>query len=311
MKFAVYLFILLAGINLPSGAQDTGSNQESPHIDTLVIKRDREDANRIWSMDTVRIFGLMFISGRKNHRNFAQVLVDSVHRANRYHRNVRTNFLVLDLGVNNYIDRTPYYPDNYAAYASSPVYNLAPRTPAQGPVTASEFRLVPQKSVNVNIWIFLQKVNLIHHVVNLQYGLGAEMNNFRYENNISYVPGYQTTIIRDSVGFRKNKLFTEYLTVPLMLNFETNPFHHKRSFQISFGVSGGYLFKSRTKQISQERGKVKDNDAFNLDTWRGSLIGEIGFGNIKFYGSYSLTPLHQNGLVQYPFSVGIRLLDGL
>ncbi len=311
MKFAIYLMILLAGISLSAGAQDTIPDQGHHHIDTLVIKKDREDANRVWSMDTVRFAGLMFISGRRNNRNFSQVIVDSVYRANRFHRNLRTTFLVVDLGVDNYIDRTPYYPNDYAAYAASPVYKLAPRTPAQGPVTASEFRLIPNKSVNVNIWIFLQKVNLIQHVVNLEYGLGAEMNNFRFANNISYVPGYQTTIIRDSIGFRKNKLFSEYLTVPLMLNFNTSPYHHNRAFQISFGVSGGYLFKSRTKQISDERGKVKDNDAFNLNTWRGSLVGEIGIGGLKFYGSYSLTPLHENGLVQYPFSVGIRLGDGL
>ena len=29
------------------------------------------------------------------------------------------------------------------------------------------------KSVNVNIWFFMQRLNLIKHVVNLKYGLGS------------------------------------------------------------------------------------------------------------------------------------------
>jgi hypothetical protein len=310
MKSVYCLLVALTGISFSANAQDSSVNNGKTE-DTFIIKKNPNRYDRVWAMDTIHFAGLMFVTGRKDNRNFSQIMIDSVHRARRYHRNVHTKFLILDLGVDNYIDRTPYYPDNYAAYAASPLYKLAPRTIAQGPVTASEFSLIPQKSVNVNIWIFMQRINLIRHVVNLQYGLGVEMNNFRFQNNISYIPGYQTTIIRDTVNFSKNKLFTEYLTMPLMLNFDANPFHHSRAFQLSFGVSGGYLFKARTKQVSDIRGKVKDNQAFNLEKFRGSLVAEIGYGNLKFYGSYSLTPLHQDGLVQYPFSIGIRLNDNL
>lgn len=133
------------------------------------------------------------------------------------------------------------------------------------------------------------------------------MNNYRYARSITYLPGYPTQIIRDTVEFSKNKLFAEYISIPLMLNFNSNPARPGRAFQASFGVSGGYLLKSRTKQISEERGKVRKTDDFNLNKWRFGLTSELGYGPVKLYGNFALTPLHDYGLQQYPFSIGLRL----
>ena len=69
---------------------------------------------------------------------------------------------------------------------------------------------------------------------------------------------------------------------------------------------GGYLLKARTKQVSEERGKVRLTDEFSLNKWRFALTGEIGYGPIKLYSNFALTPLHDYGLEQYPFSVGFR-----
>jgi hypothetical protein len=132
------------------------------------------------------------------------------------------------------------------------------------------------------------------------------MNNYRFARNISYVAGYSSLIIRDTVSFSKNKLFAEYLSVPVMLNFNSNPARPSRAFKMSMGFMGGYLVKARTKQISKERGKEKQVDEFNLNKWRLSLTGDIGYGPLKLYGNFAVTPLHDYGLEQYPFSIGLR-----
>jgi hypothetical protein len=133
-----------------------------------------------------------------------------------------------------------------------------------------------------------------------------EMNNYRFARSITYVPGYPTEIIRDTINFSKNKLFAEYLSVPLMLNFNSNAARPSKAFKMSMGIMGGYLVKARTKQISKERGKVKKVDDFNLNKWKVSVTGDIGYGPFKLYGNFALTPLHDYGLEQYPFSIGIR-----
>ena len=81
------------------------------------------------------------------------------------------------------------------------------RTPFQ----KSDLKLITGKSSNVNIWLFMQKLNVADRVLNLKYGLGLEMFNFRYKNDISYNnnPDY---IYRDTIDFSKDKLYVGYAT---------------------------------------------------------------------------------------------------
>ena len=143
---------------------------------------------------------------------------------------------------------------------------------------------------------------------NLKYGMGLEMYNFRYESRISYRKDPDTYVFNDSIGFTKNKLFIEYLTVPMMINFNSTP-NSRRGFSLSAGISAGYLINSRNKQISGERGKQKYKNDFNFEPWRLATIAEIGLGPVKLYGSYSLNRLQRDitRVEQYPYTIGIRL----
>lgn len=209
--------------------------------------------------------------------------------------NVNTNWFIFDLGFANLRDNTVY---------GSPEANGYLNANGGNPFTADDLDLNTGKSSNVNLWFFMQKLNITKHVLNLKYGLGMEMYNFRYKKDISYNddPSY---IYRDSVSFSKNKLFVNYLTVPLMLNLNTSP-DKKRGFTLSAGVSAGYRIGSRNKQISDERGKDKIKGDFDLEPWRFAYVAEMGIGPVRVYGSYSVNPLHQNGLQQYPYTVGLR-----
>jgi hypothetical protein len=150
----------------------------------------------------------------------------------------------------------------------------------------------------------MQRLNLTKGYLNLKYGLGLEMFNFRYENNISYHrnPSY---IYRDSSNFSKNKLFASYVSVPFMINLNTRP-GKKEGLSFSAGISAGYLVGSRNKQKSEDRGKTKVKGDFDLEKFRVAYIGELGLGPVRLFGSYSITPLHEKGLVQYPYSFGLR-----
>ncbi|HRI20207.1 MAG TPA: outer membrane beta-barrel protein, partial [Panacibacter sp.] len=254
--------------------------------------------------DTIRVGNFVIIKKNKDgsdssstdqHRN---VYVDiNVFQNNRvkHKSNVSTNWMIFDLGFANVRDNTEYGSEEANSYLN-----------AQGgaPFTKSDLALRTSKSSNANIWLFMQKLNISKHVLNLKYGLGLEMYNYRYENNISYVKN-PASIIRDEVNFSKNKLYVGYATVPLMVNINTNP-NRRKSFSISAGVSAGYKLSSRNKQISDERGKVKIKGDFDLDPWRLAAVAELGLGPVRLYGSYSFNTLHQTGLQQYPYAVGIR-----
>lgn len=211
-------------------------------------------------------------------------------------KTLSTNWLILDLGFANLRDKTDYGSSAATTYLHSN---------GGAAFTKDDMKLNTGKSSNVNLWFFMQKLNLTHQVLNLKYGLGLEMYNYRYDNNISYHkdPAY---IFRDSVDFSKNKLYAGYITVPFMININATP-GKRNGFSFSAGISAGYRIGSKNKQVSDERGKQKIRGDFDLEPWRFAYIAEMGIGPVRIYGSYSINPLHQSGLVQYPYAFGLRL----
>ena len=216
-------------------------------------------------------------------------------------KNIQTNWWTLDLGFANYHDKSPmiYWmvdplPNNLSIYP--------------GPMTSKSFSLNNKKSSNVNLWVVQQKVNLYQHKINLKYGIGFEMFNFRFEKPVSFREDISGFVKYDDVVFSKNKLLVKYLTIPVQINFKPNP-NMKKGFYASVGMSAGYLLNAKNKQISAERGKEKFEGNFNLNDWRIATIGELGLGSIRLYGSYGMNNLFNKNQVFYdmqPFALGLR-----
>jgi hypothetical protein len=165
----------------------------------------------------------------------------------------------------------------------------------------------------------MQRLNLIKHHVHLKYGLGVELNNYRYKSGVNlnynenglipYTVNTQTNapfIFRDSISFSKNKLAADYATIPVMLNFVTNADERKNRFSLSMGVSAGYLYSQRNKQVSNERGKLKNRGDYNLERFKFSYVAELGLGPVMLYGSYSPQSMYGKSLDIRPFNIGFR-----
>ena len=288
------LFTLMAGILLCGAA-----NAQVDSTKTDSTKNSKES-------DTIRIGGIIIINkGGDDGHSKTHVSIGKKHKKNL--SNVSTNWGILDLGFVNYTDKTDY--GNTGTY----IYNR----PGAVPLGKNDFDLNDGKSAHVGIWLFMQRLNLVKHQLNLKYGLGLDLNNYRYKShaNISYLERnpYITnqstppTIIRDSILFSKNKLAADYFSVPLMLNFVTNPGYNNKGLSISFGISVGYLYNSRNKQISDERGKLKNKGDYDLEHFKFSYTGEIGLGPVKLYASYSPQSFYNTGLDMRSYSFGIRL----
>ncbi len=240
--------------------------------------------------DTIHVGNMVIV--RSGSHDDTEITIHKHHNYYYNHSNVRTNWIIIDLGFANYNDRTNY--------ASAPAQQFAPGS------TGDWFNLRNSKSVDVNIWLFMQRLNLIKHVVNLNYGLGVELNNYRYTSPILYSEDPATLVSYDSLRhYKKNKLAADYVTVPLMLNFNFTP-HRREGFGFSVGASAGYLYSSRQKIITVEDGKKKLHNNFDLNPWKISWIGELQLGPVKLYGSYATQSMFKKGLDQVPYTVGIR-----
>lgn len=222
----------------------------------------------------------------------------SFDRGQKKLKPITTNWWIFDLGFANYVDRTDNLDYSSTIYSSSSL----------SMVSSKDLKLNNVKSSNFNIWIVQQKASLYKNYWNLKYGIGLEMYNFRFQRSISFSNTAGNNIYFDDVNFTKNKLFVEYLTVPVQLNYHSKP-DNKKSFYASLGVSAGYLIQSHTKQISEERGKRKVNGNFNLNNFKMATIGELGVGSLRLYGSYNLTNMFDKNLTHFdltPFAIGVR-----
>ncbi|MCW3106550.1 MAG: hypothetical protein JWQ09_1056 [Segetibacter sp.] len=247
-------------------------------------------------VDTIKVGNFIIIKkSRDNAGNRATTNI-SIERKSYKPTKISTNWWIFDLGFANVNDKTNY--------AGTDAQNFLRSVGPGGKPGKDDLKLRASKSSNVNIWIVMQRLNLAKGYLNLKYGLGFEMFNFRYENSIRYnkSPNY---IYKDSISFSKDKLYAGYATVPFMLNLNTSP-GRKKGLSISAGISAGYLVGSHTKEISKERGKEKTKGDLGLEKFRLAYVGELGIGPIRLFGSYSLTKLHEIGLEQYPYSLGIR-----
>lgn len=258
--------------------------------------------------DTVRVGNFLIIK-KNNGSEGSQIITKSynswdnnikVIRTAPKKRNISTNWFIFDLGFANIQDKT-----NYSFAQSGPYFKQF--RPQDGPVNENSYRLNTGKTSNVNLWFFMQKLNVSKHVLNLKYGMGLEMFNIRYDSRLSYRKDPVPYVYNDSISFSKNKLYAGYLTVPLMVNVNVTP-GKRNGFSFSGGVSMGYLIASRNKQISAERGKQKITGNFDMEPIRWAAIAEMGIGPVRIYGSYALNAMQKDRtrMEQYPYAIGLR-----
>lgn len=273
---------------------------------TLFAQKDSIRVNQ--SNDTIKIGGIIILKkGAPNEKRRVTVTVGRDRKPRT--SNIVTSTFFFDLGFSNWTDKTSYA----AATAGNDLVNR----PGASAIGEKDFSLRTGKSVNFNLWLVGQRVNLIKHYVNLKYAFGLELNNYRFKSNVSFKEGgfnpYNSAVdiphafaFTDSIQFSKNKLAADYFTIPVMLNFRTNPTYNNRGLNISAGISMGYLYSSRNKQVSSERGKLKNRGDYDLRKWKFAYVGELGFGFINLYGSYSPKSIFKNDLNFQPYNIGLR-----
>ncbi|RYD83287.1 MAG: hypothetical protein EOP53_01260 [Sphingobacteriales bacterium] len=262
--------------------------------------------------DTIRIGNILIIKkgGKNDDGNNKDVEVKMGRRQPKSNSRISTNWFVVDLGFANFSDNT-----DYAAATASGFLVNRPGTPE---FSKSDFKARTGKSINVNIWIVMQKLALEKKGhVNLKYGVGLELNNYRFkapltfkESGLKPYVGTQSGspfIYEDSISFGKNKLAADYLTVPLMINFASNPGNNRKGISLSAGVSAGYLYSQRNKQKSDANGKDRNKGEYDMERFKLSYIAELGLGPVRLYGSYSPKSMFEHDLDMKPFTLGVRL----
>ena len=268
-------------------------------ICTLMTGFAQTDSTGKQAPDTIKIGGMVIIREKgsqpdKEEKGKKRGIYINTRRHNDRPSNISTNWWIVDLGFSNYVDNA-----NYTLAQSS---NFV----AAG-IGEDEMKARAGKSRNVNLWFFMQRINMIKHAVNLKYGVGLELNSYHFDDTRIKFEKNPTKIILDESlkDAKKNKLAADYLTVPVMLNFNFTPKKNK-TFGFSAGVSAGYLYSARQK--TKMGGDIKKTKSdFDLERWKLSYVGELLLGPVKLYGSYAFKNMWEKGLDQTPYTVGFRI----
>lgn len=188
-------------------------------------------------------------------------------------KTVITKWNVLELGLNNTLNNNTFEMPN--AYAN--------------------MELEGAKSINFHWGIIQQGVNIVKGKLRFVYGLGIEYNNYRFKQNIDLVKDSKPldVVVNTQHDYSKNKLVTQYITVPLMLNFKSNPKDPDNSFNVSAGVQVGYLYGAHQKQKWSDGGKEKRKikDDYNLADYRFGYVVNFGYSGFNLYAKYYPTTM--------------------
>ncbi len=145
-------------------------------------------------------------------------------------------------------------------------------------------------------------------------GVGIATTNVYHNSNLILLNDSLSYFrpIADNVNFRKNKLSTTAVDVPIELRFRTNPNKFNQSFKVALGVRVGYLLDAKTKYRGDEADGtgeifIKDKLLPNISRVRYGTSLRVGYGNFNVFAFYSLSTLFDanRGPGIHPISVGI------
>jgi len=109
-------------------------------------------------------------------------------------------------------------------------------------------------------------------------------------------------------SYKKNKISTTYLDVPLELRLRTNENGNGKRFKIAIGGKVGYLVNAHSKIIDDD-GKKKSFIFPNVNPFRYGFVARLGYGkfNISLFHSISGFFEDGKGVEMLPHAIGIGI----
>jgi hypothetical protein len=142
-------------------------------------------------------------------------------------------------------------------------------------------------------------------------GIGVNVQNVGFENQtLNFKDTGSQVIFSNNAGFKRYKLTTTRLEMPLELRFFGNNKNRNRGFKAAIGANVGLFISGHTKGVSGSGGsKFNDKTVTKrfMEQWNFAPTMRVGYGNFSLYGSYSLSPVFKEnaGPAVLPLSVGI------
>ena len=124
---------------------------------------------------------------------------------------------------------------------------------------------------------------------------GFEWNYLRLKNDIILDTEATTLAYSPSdITYKKNIFTSTYLRTPLSFEWRGRRNHHGHRPKIAFGAMTGILLKGTQRLKSEEHGKQKFKDNYNLASFQYGAFARIGFGSLGVFAKYYMNDMFEN-----------------
>ncbi|MES2618020.1 MAG: outer membrane beta-barrel protein [Bacteroidota bacterium] len=173
------------------------------------------------------------------------------------------------------------------------------------------------KSVNLNLGLINQSMNLYKGRFLFSYGIGLNNYYLKYQNKqmVQYIDpqGYLASYVDTVNNYDKNRLNVKYYSIPLMLEYHSK----NKNFNIAAGVE--YSFSGRTSVVTKgDKGsnefKRKEENDIKINPTQINAVVKVGIDNVALYARYTITDMHEDAFTEatnphyHLFSVGLCLM---
>ncbi|MEP6675536.1 MAG: outer membrane beta-barrel protein [Ferruginibacter sp.] len=172
-----------------------------------------------------------------------------------------------------------------------------------------------------NVYIMLDKPFKGNPKMSVAFGVGVGTSSIYFSKmdvDIRSTTAKLPFVNQDSLNhFKKYKLATAFLEVPVELRYTANPYNERKSWKFALGGKIGTLLSIHTKgkTLQDKNGTsintytAKETTKRFFNTTRLSLTGRVGLGNFSLFGAYQVNSLLKDGVGPdiKPFQVGLTI----
>ncbi len=169
-------------------------------------------------------------------------------------------------------------------------------------------------SRHFNFYVMLDKPLKNNPKLSVGIGAGIGSSNMFFDKQYADIKSNSTKMPfsnrglpgTDSANFKKHKLTTIYLELPVELRYYSDPLNPNKSWKLGVGVKVGTLLKSYTKgkDLQTKTGSsiygptyiAKESNKRFINGTKVAVTGRIGYGIFSLQGEYNILGVFKEGL---------------
>jgi hypothetical protein len=161
---------------------------------------------------------------------------------------------------------------------------------------------------SANVYVMYDKQFKNSPKFSIAAGVGVGTSNIYFNKMEAKITANRPILpfVRTDTGnnFKKYKLTTAYLEIPLEFRFMSDPNNPNKAIKAAIGAKIGTLLNAHTKgkSLKNAAGNTinnfaeKDISKSYFNSTRLSLTGRVGYGLYSLFGSYSFTNIFKDGV---------------